>query len=372
MGSEVLIYGYGTVCLFMLAFNLIYRAYLRSENRRSERRQGQIASIAAPGANCAVEGKPLPDGHSKLLMRRLSYVNSLVAFDAYLRGLPAEAAEAYLQSISSIFAGLARLYLKKDEMQGAYFCHFIAGWGSSLQNERERLRPFLYQYGQRKSLYSRVNSLKGFCALGDQEGLLQVLSGQKWTFQENISIHQKIIVEALLTFRGDTKAFAENIWARFSDFAMPIQRALLDYMRFSSDAHKDRMLEIMLDETLDRELRFSAIRYFGRYPDERARKSLLQFLSAGSQDQWEYMAISATALAKYPGEDTIHALVTAMHNPNWYVRHNSAESLTKLGFTYEDLLGASAAEDRYAREMLSYRLESKRLQENPKKELRPV
>ena len=33
MGSEVLIYGYGLVCLSMLAFNLIYSLYLRGAQR---------------------------------------------------------------------------------------------------------------------------------------------------------------------------------------------------------------------------------------------------------------------------------------------------------------------------------------------------
>ena len=50
-----------------------------------------------------------------------------------------------------------------------------------------------------------------------------------------------------------------------------------------------------------------------------------------------------------------------MHSPNWYVRYNSATSLEKLGFDYEDLLGGAAGSDRYAREMLTYRLETRRL-----------
>ena len=38
MGAEVLLYGYGLVCLSMLAFNLLYSLHLRSDDRRRRRR----------------------------------------------------------------------------------------------------------------------------------------------------------------------------------------------------------------------------------------------------------------------------------------------------------------------------------------------
>ena len=46
MGAEVLLYGYGLVCVSMLVFNLLYGLHLRSDDRRLERRadrlQGQV------------------------------------------------------------------------------------------------------------------------------------------------------------------------------------------------------------------------------------------------------------------------------------------------------------------------------------------
>ena len=57
------------------------------------------------------------------------------------------------------------------------------------------------------------------------------------------------------------------------------------------------------------------------------------------------------------------ALLRAMHSPNWYVRYNASTSLEAHGLTYEEMLEVLAGDDRYAREMLSYRLESRRLEE---------
>ena len=42
MGAEVLLYGYGLVCLSMLVFNLLYGLHLRSDDRRLERRTERL------------------------------------------------------------------------------------------------------------------------------------------------------------------------------------------------------------------------------------------------------------------------------------------------------------------------------------------
>ena len=57
MHSEVLIYGYGLVCLSMLAFNVVYSIYLRADQVRISRRtvaleeemERQLARISEGG-----------------------------------------------------------------------------------------------------------------------------------------------------------------------------------------------------------------------------------------------------------------------------------------------------------------------------------
>ena len=60
------------------------------------------------------------------------------------------------------------------------------------------------------------------------------------------------------------------------------------------------------------------------------------------------------------GEEVTAALSQAMHSANWHVRYNAARSLSARGFRYEDLQGKAGGTDRYAREMLTYRLETMR------------
>ena len=52
-----------------------------------------------------------------------------------------------------------------------------------------------------------------------------------------------------------------------------------------------------------------------------------------------------------------------MNSSNWYIRSNAASSLEAHGLSYEDMLQVLGGGDRYAREMLTYRLKAKQLEE---------
>ena len=321
MGVEVLIFGYSLVCLSMLVFNLMYSTYLRSGEHRSRRRSGRIADTVGP----VLEQETLPEGHMARMEGLLSHVRDLLAFDEYLQALPPAQAASYLPRIAPVFPRLADRYIKYDEIQGAYFSHFIAAWGGFLGEARGKLTPTVAQFIRQKSLYSKVNALKALCALGDGKALLDALLWLVRDEDGRLQIHEKVVVEALLTYRGDTHAFITLIWLRFEQFSVPAQRMLLDYIRFQSGDYRDELLGILTDEK----------------------------------------AVAASSLASYPGRDTTGALTAALRNPNWYVRYNSASSLEQLGFTDEDLLGTAAFDDRYAREMLAYRLETRRTDAQP-------
>ena len=129
------------------------------------------------------------------------------------------------------------------------------------------------------------------------------------------------------------------------------------------DKRDDLMKKFLEQVRRNKELRLSAIRYFGRYPDPSARPLLLGFLQDRDPTRWEFSAISASALARYEGQDVVDALLRAMNSSNWYTRSNAAASLEAHGLSYEQMFQVLSGGDRYAREMLEYRLKTKQLQE---------
>ena len=206
----------------------------------------------------------------------------------------------------------------------------------------------MVSYMEKDSLYCRVHALKALCAFGDPESVVDALLLMER--KQGAELHEKVIVEILLIFQGEADLLIECLWKDIKQFSVRIQRALLDYIRFQSGKYGDEMLAIMENEALDKELRFAAIRYFGKYPDPRAKDTLLSFTRDLDSLKWEFTAISASSLARYEGTDVIEALIAAMHSANWYVRYNAAASLEAQGLSYGQLLEVLQGDDRYARD----------------------
>ena len=120
---------------------------------------------------------------------------------------------------------------------------------------------------------------------------------------------------------------------------------------------RQEFLQILADGSRDDELRFSSIRYFGKYPCESAFPLLIDFAQRPQNQRWEYAAISVTSLASYPGERTIEVLKKALNSSNWYVRFNAAKSLETFHLTYLELSDVMESNDRYAREILQYQMD---------------
>ena len=368
MGAEVLLYGYGLVCLSMLAFNLLYSLHLRSDDRRRRRRTEGLrrrvdAQLERLRETRVGAPPPVQVSHLTWTSRCLARVNYLLAFDRLLdeQDQSDSAFQEYIRQLQPVLLYLATVYLRREETQAAYYCHFLARHQLQRHMEMDQIQQVVLSFLRRDSLYCKVNALKALCSFGSPDILADAL--QELSREESAQLHEKVVTEALLTYTGDRAALIELLWARFDRFSLRLQRPALDHIRLCRRAWGRPMAQILRDPARNKELRFSAIRYFGRYPDEGARQLLLDFVRDRDPLRWEYAAISASALARYPGQEVVDALLRAMHSPNWYVRYNASTSLEAHGLTYEEMLEVLAGDDRYAREMLSYRLESRRLEE---------
>ena len=97
------------------------------------------------------------------------------------------------------------------------------------------------------------------------------------------------------------------------------------------------------------------LRYLRRWPDREAYPLLLKLLQDESRS-WEYAALAASALDSYPGSQTISHLKQALHSRFWHVRYNSAQALLNLHVPLAQLQDILNGPDRYAREILEYKL----------------
>ena len=375
IGSEVLLYLYGTVCVCMILYNTCYNVILRRGEKRLKRTSrrleneiiGQIAELQRGGA--------VSENHLKKLRFGLRSVKNMLTLDDVLTHIEdsekqgdwqnsgelaaLEAAiEKYRRAISPIIRRMADVYGGRENLQAAFFAYFVGKHKVLSDDDKRGVSDAMIRCFKRNSFYCKVNALQALCALADEEAILKALAIES---SSDVRIHEKISTEILLGFSGDHESLIGKLWEKLDDYSEGVQLAVLNYIRFKSGRWKEEMYSVMMDEDRNKELRFSAIRYFARYPWQKAERPIIDLALSEDDTKWEGSAICASALASYPDEDAVRTLMTIIHSRNWYVRYNAAESLQKLGLNYERLLDIIRGDDRYAREMIMYRLEENEL-----------
>lgn len=370
MGSEIMLLGYGAVCLSMLVFNVINSLVMKKKELRLDKRCRKLEDKVQVQIGYIKDGRMVEEEHIRYLSRRLSFVKNLAAFDRVMEHFPEGeedgAAWEYRKQIQPAVLHLAFVYSNRSDMEAAYFAWFLSKNIPKEHRGMDAAEEIMVQYMKKRNLYCRVNALDALYGFGSEESVVKALT---LLSQEGGFIHEKILTDGLLTFTGSHEKLIKLLWENFGRLSDKMQLAVLSYIRFKSGGYCESMFEIMTDPGRDKEQRLMAIRYFGRYFYEPALEPLLAFASDLNPLNWEYAAISASSLAKYSGEKVILALMAGVHSPNWHVRYNAAASLEASGPDDWETMDAAGRNDRYAREMLMYRMELKRVRETKRRNL---
>jgi len=354
----------------MIVFNIVCIFVFRHKDRRLDHRSEKLGDEI----RLIIETDPENVGrrHLETLRKALRRPAGLMAFDRTMETLysayPQEV-ETYLTETAPIFAELCQVYRKKDSLQAAYFPYIIQKYKLFRGQTIRAVTEMLLELVDNESLYCRENALQALYAIGTVQDVLDALSILDRSDHYH---HPKLLTDGLLKFSGDRVLLDDTLWAKLPFFSEAMQLAILDYFRFSSDAHRVPMLRLLLSSEGHDEIAYSCIRYFGKYPDEAAYPYLLDAAERATEDRWEYAAIAASALASYPGDRTMDVLKTLLSSRNWHVRFNASQSLNRLGAEYVDLIDIFEGDDRYAAEMLRYRFDQRQLQKERKKEVTTV
>lgn len=359
MKVEILIYAYLAVCASMIAFNIACIIVFR---RRDRKINSCKINFAEEIRRC-IENNGVDERHRKFLTKKLRRINNLMAFDKTLEELFPENPDEikrYIDALSPVFVYLSLEYLKKNKLQAAYFPYIIRKYRICSGQNISIITDTMLALVREPSLYCRQNAMQALNIIGDAASVVKALH---MIDECGYYHHSKLISDGLLEFSGNSKRLSDMLWQEFPEFSEKMQLALLDYFRFSSDEHRERILQLLISESPTDEVAYSCIRYFGKYHYEPAYPYLLDFAEDADETHWEYTAITATALASYPCEKTEEVLKSLLHSRNWHVRYNASQSLDKLGYEYTDLIDIFEGEDRYAGEIMRYRLDQKKMKE---------
>lgn len=347
---NTIVYFYIFICIALLLFNILYILRSEGKNRNDmrmlKRWNGMLDRILDPECEESAD-----EAHRKLLVRRLRRTDELAAYNGAVEGrLDEPGTREYLDSCYDVFQELALYYGRRPPMERAFFSYLIARYRPVRPGGGGRLPVILLDYMESSTVYCRENVLQALCALGAAGGIeqaLRLMNERGWYH------HSRMLSDGLTAFRGDRAALAEQLWSICGDWNENLQLAVVQFATNVTDGLKGPFREALRDRETLLEVRFAIIRYFAHYSDPEAKPLLLDMARENSAEGGTAIA-ACSALARYPGEDTVGVLESALMSPNWYVRRNAASSLVALNgedaaYAYAERFG-----DRYALDMLNY------------------
>ncbi len=358
MKIEILVYAYLAVCTAMIGFNIVCIFLFSRNDRETEHSRLYYINLIKGQFGKEV----LDDRHRLLMLKRLTHVRELTAFDKALEILYNEfpdEIQAYLRKMEFVFVTLANRYSRKDELQMAYFPYVIARYRLFEGEDLPQINRIMVDLLEKPSVYCRENALNAIYSMGISENVADAL---QIVDQSGYYHNKKLLTDGLMTFSGDKNELNELLWERLPSYSSNMQQAILDYIRFSSGAFQERMLGLLREEH-DCEIHYCAIRYLGRYPYPPAYEQLMKYAEHEDEMHWEYTSITCFALASYPGERTVAVLKKNLSSRNWYVRLNASQALESLKLEYADFIDIFEGNDRYAGEMIRYRFDRQKLSE---------
>lgn len=359
MKLKLMIYTYLIICASMILFNIVCALVFRCRERQLDR----VSLAFAKKIRKHLKKKSIVPEDIEYMQKELRKTQNLRAFDRTLSTMSIKSPKKvrrYLDEMVPVFIRLAEDYGKRNDLQAAYFPYVIQKHEIFKGKNATGIITQMLKMVRSENLYCRENALQALYSIGNPDAVVKAL--QIIDSSENYH-NNKMLCDGLLKYTGDKAKFERKLWAAFPLFGVNMQVAIIDYFRFDSEECPEDMLQIMNDPNIDREVVYSCIRYFGKYPYEKAYPYLMAFAQSSDNKDWACIAIAATALAMYPGDKTEAVLKKLVSNENWYVRLNASKSLDELGFDYISSIDIIESDDRFASEMMTYRLDQKKLKE---------
>ena len=248
---------------------------------------------------------------------------------------------------------IAQQLRTKDKTVHAFFAYALADL---------RLRPrraggygaLMFKFLDEKSVYVRENALKAIYSFGDAS--LVARSFVRLS-ERGISHNEKLLADGLLTFAGDADLLADALMERYGELLECYRNALIAFMgRRSIHRHDERLKEIALGEDVTIDTLCCIIRKIGKTQSECNLRFLEEVLEHHQEgDEWEPVAVVASGLGCYGGNDEVRGLLKSeLTSRNYYVRKNAADALVSVGIDQGDVDDVYELHDRFAADAINY------------------
>lgn len=236
-------------------------------------------------------------------------------------------------------------YRRKSDPQRA----LMVNLGNRLNLHTESYHLFLLSCMKRAPMYLRIASMRGCAISGELNTMVKTME----TISNEGDIYSiKMITDILNLYSSNKERLIKNLWDYFDKYSDNVCCGILGVMTAQKmDRFAPQVMDVLQNNKMYLECRIAAIKYFGAVRYDPVEKVLTEMLDT---EDWEYAAVAAKALSLYDCREAGDKLLNALASRNWYVRYNSAMTLTTQR---PDLVEAALSHsDRYARDIMGYAL----------------
>ena len=335
---------YMIVCVVLLVFDIgflivknirSHRFYPR-DNRFENRIKKEIALREQTGS--------FSENFQKDLYKQLSKTKNMITLQDQLEVNPA-AVEMFRNTI----LGLLDEYRRKSDYEQAYYTYIISTLDYSEERVPAEFASKFLTFLDSKSLYTFINTMNAIYQFGEVHLLVAAIDKT----DERVGFyHKKLLVDGLLEAKVERHAFTEKMIERFERYSTYTQNCLLDYFRLAGCEVSDFCLKLMLSDLVDKEVQYTAMRYFAKYPNETAKEYFINVLK--NEEEWIRQMLAIQALGRYSEPEIRGLIKNKITSQNWHVRVNAADYLKKNGLDKEEIREIINLKDRYTNETLLY------------------
>ncbi len=345
--AENTLYIYLIVFLSMLVFDVVSILYRKVTDKNTELLTKKIEEQIANK-----KSEDISPDDIKRLAKNLKKIGYFIAFTSAIDSMPEDRRKKYLTKIKSVFSEILPHYQKEETIRQTYFIHFLAQYPYLYEENMDRVLSYIIQCTTKDSVYLRENALNTLYSIGKTSYIKEAFFQMNYL---NIKHHHKLITDGLMKYRGDTKELANMLIEELKNYDEDYKVACINFFGYKKIDCNEFIYKILTSPIEHKEVKIACIRYFSNVHYEPVIETLYELLQ-DDKNNWEYSAIAAMTLKKYPDKKTLEALKMAVRSHNWYVRANAAASLIELTKEEKRKDLIRSIDDLYAKEALSYQL----------------
>lgn len=328
----------------LLLFDIGFLVVKNIKNHRFYPQNSQLQITIRKELDNLRSTNKLSKGLESILTNKLSKTNNLIIFQNELENKKLD-----YDFKPYIFAQINN-YLDKSDYEQAYYTYLISTFNYENDNLNSNFRLQFMKFLNTKSLYTFTNTMKAIYAFG--EAHLVVLAIDNIDERPGF-YHKKLFVDGLLEFKGDREELKKELLYKFQGYSPATQESLLDYFRLAGEEVSDLCLEIVRNLKGNSQVRYSAMRYFFKFPSLASKNIFLDILK-DEDSLWIELMLAIQGLSLYE-EPRIKAIISKMvTSKNWYVRMNAIEYLHNMKISRDEIFDILFLRDKYANEGLLY------------------